>query len=143
MPRDERRTIPEIVDRITNSPEKDKRLFWLQGVSDEFLDGVYSAATCLIAASEGEGFGLPLIEAARKDVPILARDIPVFREVVGEHAAYFRGETEADLAKAVCDLLTDFRMGVQPRPRNIPWLTWSQHVSKLKAMLTQMESRPS
>jgi glycosyltransferase involved in cell wall biosynthesis len=141
--RDERRTIPEIVDRITNSPEKDKRLFWLQGASDEFLDRVYPAATCLIAASEDEGFGLPLIEAARKGVPILARDIPVFREVVGEHAAYFRGETEADLAKAVCDLLADFRMGVQPRPQNIPWLTWSQQVSKLKAMLTQMESRPS
>ena len=57
-------------------------MLWLEGISDEYLDKVYAASTCLIAASEGEGFGLPLIEAAQHKLPIIARDIPVFREVV-------------------------------------------------------------
>ena len=34
-------------------------------------------------ASFGEGFGLPLIEAARHHLPIIARRRPVFEEVIG------------------------------------------------------------
>lgn len=44
------------------------------------------SSTCLIAASFGEGFGLPLIEAAQHGLPIMARDIAVFREVAKEYA---------------------------------------------------------
>ena len=43
-------------------------------------------SACLIAASFGEGFCLPLIEAAKHDLPMIARDIPVFREVAGQSA---------------------------------------------------------
>ena len=53
--------VDELVMRLENHPEKGSRLFWLEGISDEYLEKVYSTATCLIAASEGEGFGLPLI----------------------------------------------------------------------------------
>ena len=50
--------------------ELNKRLFgFLKGINDEFLEQVYSASTCLIAASYGEGFGLPLIEAAQHQNP--------------------------------------------------------------------------
>ena len=55
----------------------------------------------MIAASEGEGFGLPLIEAAQHRLRIVARDLAVFREVAGEHATYFKGEKPSDLAKAL------------------------------------------
>ena len=63
---------------VRHHPELSKRLFWLEGISDEYLEKVYKTSTCLIAASEGEGFGLPLIEAAQHKLPIIARDIPVF-----------------------------------------------------------------
>ena len=89
MPHDQRRTIPTIVEKLRHHPELGKRLFWLEGISDEYLEKVYATCVCLIAASEDEGFGLPLIEAARHRIPILARDIPVFREVAGDHASYF------------------------------------------------------
>ena len=47
----------------------------------------------LVAPSRGEGFGLPLIEAAQHKLPIFARDIPVFREVAGENAFFFQSNT--------------------------------------------------
>ena len=53
--------IDALVDRIAKHPENGKRLFWLQGISDEYLDRVYQASTCLVAASINEGFGLSLI----------------------------------------------------------------------------------
>ena len=87
---DMRRTIPQIVARLRSHRERGRRLFWVNGPSDEYLEKIYATSSCLIAASEGEGFGLPLIEAARHKLPIIARDIPVFREVAGEHALLFR-----------------------------------------------------
>ncbi|WP_426700845.1 glycosyltransferase [Rhodanobacter sp. Col0626] len=65
------------------------RLVWLERASDEYLEQVYDAARALVAASEGEGFGLPLVEAARRGLPVIARDIPVFREVSSTFARYF------------------------------------------------------
>ena len=94
-----------VIEKIKSHSELGKRLFWLDGISDEYLEKVYSASTCLIAASEGEGFGLPLIEAAQHNLPIIARDIPVFREVAGEHAFYFSGLDTFGLSTAIQDWL--------------------------------------
>jgi glycosyltransferase involved in cell wall biosynthesis len=55
----------------------------------------------LLGVSLDEGFDLPLIEAAKHALPILARDIPVFREIAGDHAAWFSGTTAEDLASAL------------------------------------------
>ena len=123
--------VDDLAARIRHHPELGKRLFWLEGISDEYLEAVYAAATCLIAPSEGEGFGLPLIEAARHKLPILARDIPVFREVAGGHAAYFGGLDAHDLAAAVRGWLAMFREGQHPRSDAMPWLTWQQSTQNL------------
>lgn len=112
-------------------PERNKRLFWLEGASDEFLEQVYARSTCLIAASEGEGFGLPLIEAAQNKLPIIARDIPVFREVAGDHAFYFSGLEPDGLAEAVQDWLAQNSDGQAPQSIDMPWLTWKQSAQNL------------
>ena len=117
--------------KLMNHPEVGKHLFWLNGISDEYLEKVYTASTCLIAASEGEGFGLPLIEAAQKNLPIIARDIPVFREVAGEYAYYFSGKTGDELAEAVKDWLALYQAGKHPKSDDMPWLTWKESAQQL------------
>lgn len=126
-----RRTIPEIVARLINHPERGSRLLWLDDASDEFLDEVYGAAVCLLAASDGEGFGLPLIEAARRGVPILARDLPVFREVAGAHAAYFAAAKPEDLADAVRDWIAARQAGTAPASSAMPRRPWSESARSL------------
>lgn len=121
-----------LVERLRNHPELGKRLFWLAGISDEYLDKVYAASTCLIAASEGEGFGLPLIEAAQHKRPIIARDIPVFREVADEHASYFPDDKDPQvLARAVEAWLVLDHAGQAPRSDTMPWQTWAQSADAL------------
>lgn len=82
-------------------PEYGKRLLWLDQASDQLLAEMYSSATGLIAASRGEGFGLPLLEALSHGTPVLARDLPVFREIGREHLQYFTNDSPATLAAAI------------------------------------------
>lgn len=135
LPEEMRRTIPQIVDALRHHPECGKRLFWLEGISDEFLEKVYATSTCLIAASEGEGFGLPLIEAAQHKLSIIARDIPVFREVAREHAYYFSGGKPADLALAVENWYSQFETAHHPISEHMPWLTWKESTDRLKQIM--------
>ena len=72
--------VEHVIDLIRTHKELNKRLFWLSGISDEYLEKIYASSTCFIMASEGEGFGLPIIEAARHKLPIIARDIPILEK---------------------------------------------------------------
>jgi glycosyltransferase involved in cell wall biosynthesis len=123
--------VDELAERLATHPERERHLFWLQGIDDDLLEQVYAASTCLIAASLDEGFGLPLIEAARHKLPILARDIPVFREVAGDHASYFSGLAPQGLAEAVLHWLAQDHAGTVPKSEAIPWLTWAESTQQM------------
>ena len=127
--------VETLIERLKTHPEINKRLFWLEAISDEYLEKIYETSTCLIAASEGEGFGLPLIEAAQHKLPIIARDIPVFREVAGEYAFYFSGQAPDDLAMAVRNWLGLHAQGKAPSSENMSWLTWRQSAQQLLAAI--------
>ncbi|MHB8784897.1 MAG: glycosyltransferase [Thauera sp.] len=123
--------VEPLAERLRSHQELGKRLFWLEGISDEYLGKVYVASTCLIAASCGEGFGLPLIEAAQHKLPLIARDMPVFREVAGEHAYYFNVSDAQGLALCISQWLTLYCGGQHPKSDNVPWLTWKESAAQL------------
>jgi glycosyltransferase involved in cell wall biosynthesis len=123
--------VDQLVERLAAHPEREKRLHWLAGISDEMLLKLYAGSSALLAPSEGEGFGLPLIEAAQHDIPIIARNLPVFREVAGEHAFYFGGMAPSDLAQALRDWLALQREGTAPASTGMPWLTWDQSAQQV------------
>jgi glycosyltransferase involved in cell wall biosynthesis len=127
--------VEALIERLRRHPQRGKRLFWLEGISDEYLERLYSTCACLLLASEGEGFGLPLIEAAIHKLPIIARNLPVFREVAADHAFYFDGTTGDELAVAIAQWLALFRQGEHPRSETMPHLTWQQSADQFKAAL--------
>jgi glycosyltransferase involved in cell wall biosynthesis len=128
--------VENLIAKINAHPERNKRLFWLEGISDEFLEQIYRVSTCLIAASEGEGFGLPLIEAAQKKLPIIARDIPVFKEVAGEYAYYFENTLNPEVIEAtIQDWLELYKTNQHPKSDTMPWLTWEESAKKILRVL--------
>jgi glycosyltransferase involved in cell wall biosynthesis len=131
----DRRTLPRIMERLRGSPELGKRLLWLDGIDDDTLQQVYLASSCLLFPSEGEGFGLPLIEAAHHGLPLLVRDLPVFREVAGAHAQYFSGLDGAALAHAVREWLALHAEGRAPSSQGMTWMTWQEQARALLALL--------
>jgi glycosyltransferase involved in cell wall biosynthesis len=87
--------------KLRTHPQAGKRLFWFENISDEFLMRLYTASRGVLVASRAEGFGLPLVEAALHGKPVLARDIPVFREIKVAGVTYFDSETPQGLASAI------------------------------------------
>lgn len=113
------------IGQLRNHSELNRRLFWLESIDDSYLEHIYRAATCLIAASEAEGYGLPLVEAAQRRLPVIARDIPVFQEVAGGHAWFFGGDEPADIGFAVESwrLLRNERL--VPKSDGLKWHSWA------------------
>jgi len=127
--------VEPLIQKILTHSELNNKLFWIERPSDECLNSIYESSTCLIAASEGEGFGLPLIEAAKHRLPIIARDIPIFREVAGKSAFYFSGLGADDLKNSVEDWLELYEQGSMPDSSGVPWLTWKESTQSLMERL--------
>ena len=78
-------------NRMLIHKEKNKRLYWLDHISNELLSELYQGNHCVVVASEAEGYGLPLVEALANDCRVLARNLPVFKEIAGDSVCYFEG----------------------------------------------------
>lgn len=123
--------VEKLCNEIGHHSQINKRLFWLQGISDEFLTRLYEKSSAMIFASLGEGFGLPLIEAARRKLPVIIRDISVFREIAQDNAFYFSGGSPVDIQKAIEEWLVLYQSGAHPRSEKMSWLTWKQSTESL------------
>jgi len=126
-----------LVDRLDKHPETGKRLTWIRQASDEFLERIYAASSCLLAASHGEGFGLPLVEASTHGLPVIARDIPVFREVAGDSALYFNATRPGALAATIEEWLKLDAEGKAPASSGMRRLTWAESARNLLALLME------
>lgn len=133
--------IEHLVERIRTHREFKRRLFWLDGPSDAVLKRVYQRSDAVISASEGEGFGLPLVEAAKHAKPIIARDLPVFREIAGDEAHYFTGLKGQDLAGSIREWIDLFRLGKEPRLGHGAVVSWAECTLQLLQLIEKMEPK--
>jgi glycosyltransferase involved in cell wall biosynthesis len=69
------------------------------------LEGLYGLAACFAFPSLREGFGLPVLEAMLRGVPVACSDAPPLPEVAGDAALYFDGRRPREVADVVMRLL--------------------------------------
>lgn len=67
----------------------------------------YRGAVALAFTSNLETFGQPMLEAMLAETPIVAADIPTFREIAGDIALYFPPDDAASLARAADEVRRD------------------------------------
>jgi glycosyltransferase involved in cell wall biosynthesis len=130
--------VEQLIERLTEHPRFGQQLVWLEDASDEELAAEYATSSALISASAGEGFGLPLIESARCGLPIIARDLPVFHEILGENAVYFSGHEAHDLAQALEQWLLAESRGETIAPHDVEFQSWPDSAAQILRELRRL-----
>lgn len=129
-----------LLERVARHPQLGRQLFLLRDAADAELDHAYRNASALVIASEAEGFGLPVVEAFQRGLPVLCSDIPVFREIADGKANFFdlkdRTSIIRELAR-VCAMPPN-RGAREPQT----WLTWRESTEQLCAIVMRALGRP-
>ncbi|TNB72018.1 glycosyltransferase family 4 protein [Arthrobacter sp. BB-1] len=102
------------------------RVVFHNGVTDEEYHALLRIATALVSLSRAEGYGLPLVEAMSVGTPVIASDIPIFREVGGDAALFVDPGSPEQFAGAVHTLQDngrweDFSRRSVVRAREFSW----------------------
>jgi glycosyltransferase involved in cell wall biosynthesis len=85
------------------------RVVPVHSLAEADLRALYTQAEMLLFPSLAEGFGLPPVQAAACGVPVVASDLPVLREVMGDAAEFVDPHDPHALATAVMKLIDDPR----------------------------------
>ncbi len=135
--------IHTLSERIRKHPEFGRRLHWYDDASDEELDTLYQRSDCLIAASYAEGFGLPIVEAGQMGKPVIASDLPVFREVAAgaRSVSFFKAGSSKSLAVTVDEYQRGGEAVEFAASKAFPsWPSWEESAQELLEVVSG--SRP-
>ena len=114
-------------------------------VTTEQLEALYSIADLYVCPSLNEGFGLPVLDALRRGIPVVASDIPVLREVGGTVARYADATDPEAFGSAMAEALqTPSRAGDKSGRED--WakrFNWEASASAVASVMSRMVSRGS
>jgi glycosyltransferase involved in cell wall biosynthesis len=94
----------------------------------------YRGALALVVPSFIETFGHPLLEAMLAGTPVVASDIPTFREVAGDAALYFPADDPVELARTLDRVMDDAaatRQRIAQGRERAARFTWERSVDAL------------
>ena len=84
-----------------------ERVHIYSDLTESDMRNLYERSQCLVYPSVVEGFGLPMLEAFSVGLPVIASNIPVFREIGGTAFISFNQCSSLDMAKVVMTYLDD------------------------------------
>jgi glycosyltransferase involved in cell wall biosynthesis len=87
-----------------SSQEARSRIVFVNAMSESKYLEILDESFALVSASKDEGFGIPVIEAMSRSIPVVLSDIPIFREVASEAGLFFDPESPSEFALAVKNL---------------------------------------
>jgi glycosyltransferase involved in cell wall biosynthesis len=101
---------------------------FLGWVGDGQMEGLYAAADAFVFPSLSEGFGLPVLEAMARGVPVACSNRPPLTEVAGDAALLFDPTSPRTIAGAIAALLGDDAVRARLRtagPEHAARFTWA------------------
>lgn len=105
------------------------RVVFCGWLSDADLAGLYASATALVFPSLYEGFGLPVLEAMRRGLPVACSERSSLPEIAGDAALLFDPESVRAIAEAITRLLSDAELRARlsdAGPRRAADFTWER-----------------
>jgi glycosyltransferase involved in cell wall biosynthesis len=99
--------LSEDVHQLISTREKEGRLIYTGYVTDDELNRLYASAFALVYSSHYEGFGLPVLEAMERGVPVISSSATSLPEVGGNTVIYFNPGSAEELAEKMIELEND------------------------------------
>jgi glycosyltransferase involved in cell wall biosynthesis len=116
-------------------PELGKRLHLAGYSADAELAEALTQVSAMVIPAFDDGFGLPLVEAAALGCPVVARDVPIYRETSGGDAFFFPDAGPREMAEKLKEWLA------LPRKKQLKFVprtslaTWRQSAQIMQAIL--------
>ncbi len=124
-----------LLRRIQRHPKLHHRLYWFDDLNDQELTWCYHHARLLLFPSLAEGFGLPIVEALAHDLPVLASDIPIHREVGKQQIGYFDLANPNDLIRQIT-AIEQHGLPADLIPTDAHWPSWDDCARQLYRIVT-------
>lgn len=136
----------QVVDLLDRCSALQGHVTELSRCNDRDLATWLGHAQALLFPSFIEGFGMPLVEALMHRVPVIATDLPVFREIAGEIPFYLDPLDGPGWRQAILDLArrdsTTRTMQLERMTGYAP-PTWEQHFAVVDNLLRTIDGAPS
>ncbi len=116
------------------------KVIFHNGVSETAYHQQLDRAVALVTGSQDEGFGIPLVEAMSRGIPVVVSDIEIFREIGGSAALYFDQNNPSDFAHQV-KKLTANPAWIARSEASLKWsrhFNWSQSAGALTQMISEL-----
>jgi glycosyltransferase involved in cell wall biosynthesis len=126
--------------RLVEQAKLETRVRFLGPVPYRDVLRYYRGARALVFPSLLETFGHPLLEAMVVGTPIVASDIPAFREVAADVARYFSPRSAIELARAIDQVSADpqgTRERVERGRIRVAEFSWKNSIDRLCAVFDE------
>jgi len=128
----------DIVEQLRRGDPSETRVLYRPVCSDAQLAGWLRHARALLFPSFVEGFGLPIVEALAHGVPVIASDLPVFRETARDIPTTLSPLDAAAWRDAVLDYARDdspTRAAQLERMQGFVAPSWAEHFARVEALM--------
>jgi glycosyltransferase involved in cell wall biosynthesis len=109
-------------------------------VDDATLARRYAAADVVVYISDYEGFGLPVLEALSRGLPVITSRRPATGELFGEAALLAEPDDAAEIARRLQEVLGDARLReelLQKGPALAARFSWERTAAQTRAVLQE------
>jgi glycosyltransferase involved in cell wall biosynthesis len=116
------------------------RLRFLDGTSEADYQKLLDDSFALVTASRDEGFGIPVIEAMSRAIPVIVSDIQIFREVASDGGSFFDPDDVSAFAIAVRTLepIESWLQASKASLDRSAFFSWDQSADELLKVVQQL-----
>mgnify|MGYP001045012566 CR=1 FL=1 len=117
----------EFFFRLDHSRLKGRFIHEVAGLSDGAIAALLDEAAGVVFPSLSEGYGLPVLEAAGRNIPVICTELPVYREILADIPVYASVNDSYLWIRRIMSLAESRRTGQRPQKEAFAPPTWTEH----------------
>ena len=99
----------DIEEKIRQVQEQTKKATYLGYLTKEDKEREYRQCSAFLFPSRAEGFGMPVVEVMNYDKPVIASNLSIFQELIGDEINYFTiSDDNKESAKRLAKRMSDY-----------------------------------